>query len=133
VTAAAAQDGDHGRPIDGQKRNCRGEHRDQHREPHQEAADEQVPAGADKASLQVAIPGIAHLEALERRAGERIGEAERQHCPAPPPDRADRIMDGVAGLMKPQSPEHRAGQPVAARQIDTVLAKKNEQQHGRGR
>ncbi len=46
-------------------------------QPHQDAAQEQADAGAFETAGEIAEEGVAHLEALEPRLRERVGEAER--------------------------------------------------------
>ena len=71
-------------PVDRADRDNQAEHeRPDHDDPEQDATKEQPRARADEVALQIAIVGVAQLEAFEARLRERIGEPEREARSSP--------------------------------------------------
>ncbi len=95
--------------------------------PQHDAAQQQPRCAALEPAGQVAEEGVAHLESFEPRLRGREREAERQNRQRPPEQRADRIAPGRAGLVKADAAQDRAGQAVAARAVDRVVAEQCQQ------
>ena len=114
-------------PVDPADRDRHSEHeRPDRREPEQHPAEEQPRAGAGEVALQVAVPGVAQLEAFEARLRPRVRETEGDRDHRPPEDRANGVTPRRTGLVKTDAAVDRARQAIAPRAIDRELAEQRE-------
>ena len=95
--------------------------------PHRQAAQEQRQPRAFEPALQIAIAGVAHLEALDEGLRPRISEPERDDDDGPAHQRVERIAPRRAVLVEAQAAEHRARQPIAPRPIERIFAEQRQQ------
>src|SRR5262245_10650085 len=107
--------------------NQRSDQRSGHNEPHEEPANEEACCRAFKSPLQIAKPGVAHLEPLKACLRDRIGQSERQNDQRPPEDRLESIVPGRSRLMEADAAKDSPGQPVAARTKDREVTEEGGQ------
>src|SRR2546421_10659765 len=77
-------------------------------------------------ALQVAVVGVAQLEALKACLRPGVRKPERQRNHAPPEDRANRIAPGRTGLMKTDTAVDRTRQAIASRAVNGKLSEQRE-------